>query len=536
MAIQSHSSKYNINDYFELPNRGLTNYLNRTKIGNREIYRTPFAKGTEPLTVLESWMRILRPHLRDWPSLLQFEIDLAGKVGPMSVQKPMSERMDDVESYYAFVDSGKCDVDTRALEATVNDWKRVGKVRPANLDKTVANMRLSTNSGNPFFTKRKAAVKLTLPCTTTQVGEDKFQNLRGNLWPMAAVIGWRGQEGGPNPEDVKQRVVWMFPFAVNVMEQQVYQTLIRKAQINNVNPAWISNEAVDERITLLFDTKDTSDFIICTDFTAFDQHFNATCQKAARNIMRELLDNSEAAQWWIENVFDIKYNIPLIVSEDVMFTGPHGMGSGSGGTNFDETLVHKALQHEAAILAGETLNPNSMCLGDDGILTFPGITVNKVTETYTSHGLEMNETKQYASQDDVVYLRRWHHTKFRRNGICVGVYSTCRALGKLMFQERFYDPSIWNAQMVALRQLSILENCKYHPEFERFIRFCMKRDKYRLGIDIPGFLEGLDHLVEEHVDVIRDVLGYVQTEYTTDPSYGISNWEVVKLLRKIRDE
>lgn len=89
-----------------------------------------------------------------------------------------------------------------------------------------------------------------------------------------------------------------------------------------------------------------------------------------------------------------------------MIVGPHGMGSGSSGTNADETLGHRTLQHEAARRQGQMLNINSQCLGDDGILSYPGITVEDVVDTYTSYGMDMNPEKQYAAVDNTVYLRR----------------------------------------------------------------------------------------------------------------------------------
>lgn len=105
-------------------------------------------------------------------------------------------------------------------------------------------------------------------------------------------------------------------------------------------------------------------------------------------------------------MFHLKFNIPLICSSHIVIEGPHGMGSGSGGTNVDETIVHRVLQHSAAIKSNSTLNKFSQCNGDDGVLTFPGLTKDKVIDTYTSMGLEMNPTKQYLSTQDCIYLRR----------------------------------------------------------------------------------------------------------------------------------
>lgn len=396
--------------------------------------------------------------------------------------------------------------------------------------RTVDLMKKSTNSGSPYFTKRRGVVSKTVPCNAfsdwqmLDIHDSTFRHFNS-----CAVLGWRGQEGGPNPSDVKQRVVWMFPFAANIRELQCYQPLIESCQKFNIVPAWVSMDAVDRRITQMFDTKGTDDVVICTDFTKFDQHFNESLQDAAFYLLKSILTPDINSRVWLKDVFPIKYNIPLAIDYDVIRVGKHGMGSGSGGTNADETLVHRALQYEAAIKAGKRLNPYSQCLGDDGVLTYPGIDVDDVVRSYTSHGLEMNPDKQYVSKHDCEYLRRWHSSSYRVDGVCVGVYATYRALGRLCEQERFYDPEEWGAKMVALRQLSIIENVKYHPLCAEFAEFCMKRDKYRLGIDIPGFLDNIEQIAQESIDLIPDFMGY--TKSMAKAEMGISSWWIVNYLK-----
>lgn len=455
--------------YFELPNPSLRNYFERVVKGQPDVYRTTFYKGKSVDWILKSWIPRLDGLKEKWPSLLEYEYDLAKKVGPLSVMKPLSERMADIESYYDSILLESKPIPQQAIDAVVEEWRRGSGLRLRDRTHTVNTMKKSTNSGSPYFRKRRDVLDKTLKMIVDTCGSYSVSYNDKESFCNCAVLGWRGQEGGPNPEDVKQRVVWMFPFSVNIAELQVYQPLIETAQRFNFVPAWVSMEAVDKAITDLFDTKDPKDLIVCTDFSKFDQHFNASMQEGAKSILKALLTNDVKSGWWLNAIFPIKYEIPLAIDWETMVTGKHGMGSGSGGTNADETLVHRALQYEAAQAQNSQLNPNSQCLGDDGILSYPGITVEDVTRTYSSHGQEMNITKQYASTDDCTYLRRWHHKDYRDNGICVGVYSTCRALGRLAEQERYYDPEVWGSKMVALRQLSIIENCKYHPLREEFV-------------------------------------------------------------------
>lgn len=539
--------------YFKMPNSGLVNYFNLTRSGKSKEIRTTFFADKTLDEVLEPWLVQLGSLRKEWPTLYEFEEDLAAKVGPLSIQAPLADRIPDIVNYYEDIHLPQTEVSSKALAAVISEWKQVGKLKPRSQKQTVENMKLSTNSGSPFFTKRRDVLKKTLPCAVYKKRDGELtQRLSiatsnkietedpASTWDVCAILGWRGQEGGRTAKDVKQRVVWMFPFAVNLEELRVYQPLIEKAQEFNIVPAWNGFAAVDEAITNLFDTKGENELIVCTDFSKFDQHFNRVCREGAEVILDGILDESTYSAKWLRTIYPIKYTIPLAVMMDenedlTLYTGEHGMGSGSGGTNADETLLHRALQYEAAIDAKSRLNPNSMCLGDDGILSYPGITVDKVVETYTRHGLEMNVSKQYASTDDCVYLRQWHHKNYRVNDICVGVYSTCRALGRLLEQERYYDPKVWSKEMVALRQLSILENVKYHPLREEFVQYCMKGDKYRLGLDIPGFLDNIMYIAKDAEASLPGFMGYTQGQEFERLGYtSIATWWIVRYLKSLK--
>lgn len=518
--------------YFKLPNPGLRAYFQNVLEGQPDVVRAPFANKGDPATVLSDWDDKLRGLQNEWPTLYEYEKEMAQKVGPMSVMKPLHERVPDVLSYYEDILLPHERIHPKAIDRVRDEWiNRVSGLRLRNEQNTVNSMKLSTNSGSPYFIRRRNALDDTIPCRAYLNGSSVLQYLHGDVYSACAVLGWRGQEGGPSVDDVKQRVVWMFPFAINILELQLYQPAIQAFQQKNLVPAWNSMDAVDLEITKLFRTKNPDDLVVCTDFTRFDQHFNYSCQDAARTLIAAMMvPRDQQGEQWIRDVFPIKYMIPIALQENWIKTGNHGMASGSGGTNFDETIVHRALQHEAAISQGKELNPHSMCLGDDGVLSYPGITVDDVMGTYVPKGLDMNKSKQYVHKHECIYLRRWHNLNYSVDGICRGVYSTNRALGRLMYQERFYDPEIWNEKMVALRQLSIIENCKWHPMREQFAEFCIERDKYRLGLGIPGFLEGISSIAREAIELMPDFLGYTKSLQKSAEA-GINDWWIVKYLK-----
>lgn len=97
--------------------------------------------------------------------------------------------------------------------------------------------------------------------------------------------------------------------------------------------------------------------------------------------------------------------IPMVTPTGVYY-GPHGMGSGSGGTNLDEVLAHTCLQFHAAHEARQKLNDHSMAYGDDGILTFPGITGEFIERVYSKFGQVANKSKFHISKTDAIVLRR----------------------------------------------------------------------------------------------------------------------------------
>lgn len=530
------SQETSLGNFFKLPNPGLRSYFKHVVHGQPEVYDTPFAKGENTEQMLDNWLNTLESIHKTWPTLWNFEVDLASKVGPTSIMKPLDERWKDIDSYYTDILSPCEPLTEQCVAAVLDEFTAIRGLRFRHPYNVVEHMKLSTNSGSPYFTKRKNVVAETLSAIWKQIFSptEVLSALQygDNIYDFCAVLGWRGQEGGPTDADTKQRVVWMFPFAVNLWELTAYQPLIQAAQNLNLVPAWVSNDKVDITITQLFDSKGDGDLVVCTDFTKFDQHFNSVLQDGVRSILTTIFTPTDYPLDWFKSIFPIKYSIPLACDELTIREGLHGMASGSAGTNADETLAHRALQYAAAQRSGVKLNPNSQCLGDDGILSYPGIAVEDVVREYASHGLEMNLDKQYFSTQDCVYLRRWHHKDYRVDGVCRGVYSTCRALGRLRYLERYYDPEVWGPRAVALRQLSIIENVKYHPLKVEFAEFCMKRDKFRLGLDIPGFLDNIAKYAMDAIGDIPDLLGYTKTlQGGAEQISGIENWWIVQYLK-----
>lgn len=122
------SNEANLSRYFSLPNPGLESYLDKTQRGNSEEYRTTFAKGKKVQQILKEWKGTLDQIEKEWPTLLEFENDLAKKVGPMSVQKPLKDRMKDIESYYESILLDSKPISHSAEAAVLREWVQVKRL------------------------------------------------------------------------------------------------------------------------------------------------------------------------------------------------------------------------------------------------------------------------------------------------------------------------------------------------------------------------------------------------------------------------
>lgn len=91
-----------------------------------------------------------------YPGLDSFEMEMKSKVGPLSVQAPLAERLDGIKEYFDDIPSEK--VSDRAIELTKSQFSSIRGIRLRSRSRTIEKMKLSTNSGSPFFTKRRLVV------------------------------------------------------------------------------------------------------------------------------------------------------------------------------------------------------------------------------------------------------------------------------------------------------------------------------------------------------------------------------------------
>lgn len=458
-------------------------FLNSQTAGMDKDYRTPLWGSSSRAEVSSQWLAILEADKMMESQLRTLELKQYEKIGPLSPRLPFPEREKDVQAYFESQDEGS-KIEFLLLEKGDLDVIANKRLRPIDHISAAQGLSKNTSSGLPLMTKRNQSVE-------EHTGIAKSGELH------ASLLGWRGQSSGtPIP---KQRVVWMYPYSLNILENRYFVPIFEQLRELDVFAAWNNSEDVDIKVTKLF--AEHSSGIISTDFTKFDQSLTWHQDWIFDYLISKFQVSSKAD---LEQLRYIMRNIPMRATVDKVFTGKHGMPSGSVLTNLGDSIVN----YLAQLNSPEVIDVG-LIQGDDAVVVVRDVANH--LQHMSSLGFEMNPDKQYVDDNAVMYLQKLHTRTHQVNGISVGVYPTMRALNSLLGQERFH--SDWDTHMVTLRSVAILENCKFHPTFEKFVKFTVNGD--------PAMKANLQAILKDSafIDRAKVIPGFFPT-YNSDNNKG----------------
>uniref|UniRef100_A0A2V0RAV0 RdRp n=1 Tax=viral metagenome TaxID=1070528 RepID=A0A2V0RAV0_9ZZZZ len=478
-----------------IPKRALP-FLSSISNGYNVDVRTPLFNGEDRSKVADHWMSILSRNEEVFPELMEYESSQQSKIGPLSVRQPFTDRRSLVEDYY----SNHRDVTIGLSELDFGNLPEGRRLRPISTLSSARQLPHGTNSGLPFFSKRRSVLEESISLA------DKFE-----FHP--ALLGWRGQSNGtPIP---KQRVVWMFPFALNIAEARYFRPLHNELSINYQFAAWESMDEVDIMINSMFARERT---ILSSDFSSYDQSLFSQqdwfFDYLVSRYQRSYEDEINELRLWFKT-------IPLVFSENEMFTGEHGVPSGSTFTNQCDSIVNYLAQRSSPVVDSTT---PIQVQGDDAVIIPTDI--EKHLEFMNNLGFEMNADKQLVSDTTVNYLQRLYHVKYRPDGVTRGVYPTMRALNSLLGQERYFQD--WSSEMVSLRVIAILENVKWHPAFEDFVKFVVEFGDSSLKDNIRKAI--IDNSV---IDKAMAIPGLSPTYNQESGLRGLKSFKSVQILMSL---
>uniref|UniRef100_A0A2V0RC49 RdRp n=1 Tax=viral metagenome TaxID=1070528 RepID=A0A2V0RC49_9ZZZZ len=490
----------------------------RLRLGQPPTPRTPLYKDLSEDEIFDKWTGMLADFVDRNPicaRLAEYDISRMSKVGPQGGLQPFSKRENDFFDYYKLPKNENFEIDLIIIEEMkVIMFGDLKDRRPIALETVVEQDRkdgkLITSSGAPSCGRRSdpAIIEEALNIAKSE-----------KVWLLAMILGSRSQRG-------KERFIFIAPFALNILEKSFLYPLMDAIRSRNINffSAW---EGIDRVSTGFMDQNffETNTILCQQDYTSMDKYINKTCIDIVYLSTKEFFQKKYHTEY--RKLLDHLLTIGVMINVDKLVTGVHGMPSGSGFTNFVESVVslYVSLQYP------ET---ESQGLGDDLALSFPvGIDHEDIKKLITSAsnsvGLIVNPDKQRIDDDTIVFLQRFYDKELITDGIVEGNYPSILALNTAINPERYHDPRKWSGKMEILRWIMILENCKNLPYFEELVQFFINGDKFKLGISLPDFFVMLPKLYDES----KLIKGFTPTYNQENANRGINDFATVKLLKEI---
>lgn len=472
--------------------------------GNSEVLLSPMAREHGAERILAEWNKVFQAN-RDSLNytLSELEESQFSRCGPRSISKPWLERREGTALYFE-----ESNIDYERLVALPDASRDRGKLRPISLTSAAKFLKNSTNSGLPFYTKKGLVKERVL---------SRFDYYFKRKDPC--VLFTRTQEQG------KTRDVWGYPIVDTLNEMRFYRPLLDYQKRLHWRSSLKGPENVNRKLTNIIN-KAMSDGLelLSIDFSSYDRSLKPGLQRKIFDYYKYLFQSKYSND--LDNICERKSSIGLVTPDGVI-EGYHGEPSGSTLTNEDDSIAQRIIARQSNVLFGDLFDIQ----GDDGVYAIQPDKVNSLFNSFREYGIEVNESKSYRSNDYLIYLQNLYHNDYRKNGEVKGIYPTFRALNRLLYQERwsnFEDYGILGRDYYSIRALSILENCKYHPLFEKLVRTVLKFDKYKLHVSNKGIADYVKMVSES-----QGTEGILNNQYGDDVK-GIKSFSSYKLVRSIK--
>jgi len=475
--------------------------LGRIVSGNDNVLIAPFAEKAGPENILKGWDKIFQANLSKINDvLLGIEENNRSKYGPRSIAVPWSERKDSV------FDSFKDEANISKIAYQPIPFNRLLPLSEENAKKYI---KRSTSAGLPYMVKKG------------KVLDSNVQLNQTNVWP--AVLFTRTQE------NKKTRTVWGINLDDVLEEMRFYRPILTYQKVLPWRAALRKADDIDEAITklILYATKRNL-YLLSIDFSNYDNSVKVSGHEWVFNVYFRSLFQKQYSS--ILSALQYRFTtVPLLTPYEIL-KGNHGIPSGSAFTN----EVGSVWQHFVAQDYSTEEIQFDQQQGDDGAYAVSD--PESFKDHFRKYGVDVNDDKSYISQDYVVYLQNLYHRDYvikdeLNQDIIRGIYSTYRALLRIVYLERFTDISkednLSGKDYFAIRTLSILETCKHHPLFEDLCIYVRSLDKYSLDVSDQGISAYVKYREKQEGKDIKF------TEYKRGDSIGIKEFESYKIVKRL---
>jgi len=382
-----------------------------------------------------------------------------------------------------------------------NDWgpqKVEGyyNVKPGALSTLDRDMQLFDESwgvSTPLLPFRKAARRLP---SNTNSGLPWLESHWGQNIGGAVIAETSAQWAQDNPREIppsmpmwrvdppgKVRFAWAeskyealygAPFVYTI------QDAMRKKWSHFDYPfaAWEGQANVGDRIQRDLERGDY-EYISC-DYSSFDQTQSPELLRAVgNNLIHPMVRSRKPRMFknWLENLIS-----GTVVTPDKLYSGEHGMPSGSVGTNFIDS-INNALCITGYLENYSVSSSRYWVQGDDAVIRGHGVDPKDFAEFAKSeYGFNAHPDKQYFGHSEVDFLQ---HSYYRENDY-LPTYPASRVGWRMVGHERFrFVPGAWNEWAVIVRAVQQMNNAIDNPSVKELARWASEGDSMQLGAWLP---------------------------------------------------
>lgn len=473
--------------------------LDKIETGSKDVFTSPIANDTSPQDILLGWDRIFNSNLSKVNSVLRdIEESNRSKFGPRSIAIPWSERRESLSSSYS--------EDSNSIDIQPYISSNARRLRPISIESAIQYLKNNSSAGIPTMSK-KGKVKGTLLSSWKEQLDRRYP----------CVLFTRTQENN------KTRDVWGYPVSDTLFEMSYYQPLLSHQRKLTWRAALNTPEDIDLSMTKLIKYAQISnESLISIDFRKYDNSIKLKAQTDAFSYIKSLFQSVYDSE--LSRIQERFSTIPIITPDGII-TGRHGVPSGSTFTNEVDSICQFLVAQDSKCLDRVDL---AQVQGDDGV--YSSSKPDQFMQHFTNYGLEVSTDKSFITNDYCIYLQSLYHKDYAKGNIISGIYSTYRALLRIVYLERFDDFSdsdISGKDYFAIRSLSILEQCKNHPLFRDLVLYVLSLDKYRLKVSDLGIRQFVKlRRMQEGKDVT-----FRNWSYGEDIS-GLRNFESYRIVEE----
>lgn len=509
MKLKEALKKFNFLKRLNLPDEVIKRaacHLNRTLLGDSEVYFTPFAIHADPYSVLAEWEEIFNQHLHIMNvPLLELERSNRSKFGPRSIAIPWSERICGLRSSYQAQVGNEQHVPH--FKFTPGD----GTLEPISSIEASLRMKGSSSSGLPFLVKKRTSLAYLM---------QNFDEIFDRKDPCMLYTR--------TTECKKTRNVWGYPLADTLYEMMFYAPLLVLQKQKSYRASLVSPDMVAQHISVMIHNAIASGKVLYSvDFAGFDASILHQYIILSFDYIKSCF--APAFHVFISYVCERMYTIAILTPSGI-YRGKHGVPSGSTFTNEVDSIVQLGIASTCSFIHEH----ECQIQGDDGVYTLFEKDIPEFEAAFDYAKLKLEKSKSKIASNYVLFCQNLYHIDYSDvNGHIGGIYPTYRAINRILFQERFIELGkigITSKDYFGIRCLTILENCKYHPLFEELVRFVLSKEKQILDISDDGLLKYCTYL-----NVGSSANSSLNHQYGSMVS-GIRNFAAYKLATKILAE